>query len=118
MADVGLQPSQSLAERGVGGGSPRLSEDDTGWRPAGGVLPEEEEEEDEERGETAGVGPDPGTTGEPQRPGQQPGKGRPPADDEWRESGKKKHRRRPSKKKRRWKPYNKLTWEELFGEVR
>ncbi|XP_053550336.1 protein HEXIM1 [Bombina bombina] len=33
-------------------------------------------------------------------------------DEEWKELGKKKHRRRPSKKKRRWKPYNKLTWEE------
>ncbi|KAM5135043.1 protein HEXIM1-like [Mantella aurantiaca] len=33
-------------------------------------------------------------------------------EEQWKELGRKRHRRRPSKKKRPWKPYNKLTWEE------
>ncbi|NP_001090038.1 protein HEXIM1 [Xenopus laevis] len=33
-------------------------------------------------------------------------------EDDWKELGKKRHRRLRSKNKRRWKPYDKLTWEE------
>lgn len=86
MAEVGVQePCKSLA----GGGTLLAGQGDGGWQPRA----------EEGRGEC------------PRRrspcPEKQPQRG-----DEWKELGKKRHRRRPSKKKRRWKPYNKLTWEE------
>lgn len=98
MAEVGVQePCKSLA----GGGSLLAGQGDSGWQPR---AEEGRGEECQQRSPSALPCPvKPGQLGR--------GKSQQP-EDEWKELGKKRHRRRPSKKKRRWKPYNKLTWEE------
>ncbi|XP_040292893.1 protein HEXIM1 [Bufo bufo] len=109
MAEVGVQeptlPCKSLA----GGGSLLDSQEDSGWQPRA----EEEMGECQMRSpstlscpdkeDNGGNSPKPGHLGQGKSEQQE---------EEWKELGKKRHRRRPSKKKRRWKPYNKLTWEE------
>lgn len=94
MAEVGVQePCKSLA----GGGSLLAGQEDSGWQPEEGTG-----EECPMRSPSTLPCPDkPGHGGKSQQ-----------QEEEWKELGKKRHRRRPSKKKRRWKPYNKLTWEE------
>uniref|UniRef100_A0A8C5QAT7 HEXIM P-TEFb complex subunit 1 n=1 Tax=Leptobrachium leishanense TaxID=445787 RepID=A0A8C5QAT7_9ANUR len=52
---------------------------------------------------------DHGKVGGSQKPGQL-AKGK--QEEDGKQVGKRRHRRRPSKKKRKWKPYNKMTWEE------
>ncbi|KAM4622635.1 protein HEXIM1 [Discoglossus pictus] len=101
-------PCKSLAD----GVSALASEEDSGWQPK-----EEVEREECPRMDTTTLPvqeeKDQGTIDANQNPGPgQFGRAKSQQDEEWRELGKKKHRRRPSKKKRRWKPYNKLTWEE------
>lgn len=97
MAEVGVQePCKSLA----GGGSLLSGQGDSGWQPRA----------EEGRGECPRRSPS-APLPCPDKPGHR-GKSQPPEDAAWKELGKKRHRRRPSKKKRRWKPYNKLTWEE------
>ncbi|KAG8566645.1 hypothetical protein GDO81_013331 [Engystomops pustulosus] len=111
MAEVGVQeptlPCKSLA----GGGSLLASQEDSGWQPIA----------EEEGGECQRTDPSTlscpakedhdGKVGDYHKPGQL-ARGKSQQEEEWKELGKKRHRRRPSKKKRRWKPYNKLTWEE------
>ncbi|XP_075701487.1 protein HEXIM1 [Rhinoderma darwinii] len=111
MAEVGVQeptlPCKSLA----GGGSLLASQEDGGWQP----RTEEEIGECQMRDPSTLSCPDKedhgGSVGDCYKPGQLV-RGKSQQDEEWKELGKKRHRRRPSKKKRRWKPYNKLTWEE------
>ncbi|KAM8947707.1 protein HEXIM1 [Pelodytes ibericus] len=108
MAEVKVQETALPCKTLTGGGSVLPCEDDDGWRQRA----EEEKEVCPIRDASTPISPeeeDPNKVGGCQRPGQ-PGKGK--QEDEWKQMGKKRHRRRPSKKKRRWKPYNKLTWEE------
>lgn len=97
----------------AGGGSLLASqEEDSGWQPRA----------EEERGECLPRSPSTlscpeqevlgGKVDDGHKPPGQLSCGQSQQEEEWKELGKKRHRRRPSKKKRRWKPYNKLTWEE------
>ncbi|CAJ0936765.1 unnamed protein product [Ranitomeya imitator] len=110
MAEVGVQEPTLPCKGLSGGGSLLASQEDSGWQPRA----------EEERGEcqrnpstlACPVKEDQGVkVGDYPKPGQL-GRDKSQQDEEWKELGKKRHRRRPSKKKRRWKPYNKLTWEE------
>ncbi|XP_077108760.1 uncharacterized protein LOC143765705 [Ranitomeya variabilis] len=110
MTEVGVQepslPCKSLA----GGGSLQASQEDSGWQ----LRAEEERGECQRNPSTLScpVKEDQGVkVGDYPMPGQL-GRGKSQQDEEWKELGKKRHRRHPSKKKRKWKPYNKLTWEE------
>ncbi|XP_073537168.1 protein HEXIM1 [Phyllobates terribilis] len=111
MAEVGVQEPTLPCKTLAGGGSLLASREDSGWQPRaeeeGGVCQMRSPStlscpEKEDQG---------GKVGDYHKPGQL-GRGKSQQDEEWKELGKKRHRRRPSKKKRRWKPYNKLTWEE------
>ncbi|XP_053309217.1 protein HEXIM1 [Spea bombifrons] len=108
MAEVGVQETTVPCKSLTGGDSLLPCKDSDGW---GHKIKEEKEEclktdastlscpEEEDHNKVAGY----------QRPGQFV---KCKQEDEWKQLGKKRHRRRPSKNKRRWKPYNKLTWEE------
>ncbi|KAM4691664.1 protein HEXIM1 [Rhinophrynus dorsalis] len=100
MAEVGVCETTLACQSLAGGGSLLDSKRDSGWRP----TEEEETGECPQQEDIDKVGGD-------QKPGQL-GRAKYQQEEEWKQLGKKKHRRRPSKKKRRWKPYNKLTWEE------
>ncbi|XP_056405306.1 protein HEXIM1 [Hyla sarda] len=100
MAEVGVQESSLPCKSLAGGGSLLGSQEDSGWQP---------EEECQRRQPSTPTCPEKSDEGDCDKAGQL---SRGKEEEEWKELGKKRHRRRPSKKKRRWKPYNKLTWEE------
>ncbi|XP_069809223.1 protein HEXIM1 [Dendropsophus ebraccatus] len=105
MAEVGVQEKSLPCKSLAGGGSLLGSQDDSGWQQR---AAEEETRECQRRQHSTLSCPEKAKVGDCQKAGQlSQGK-----EEEWKELGKKRHRRRPSKKKRRWKPYNKLTWEE------
>ncbi|XP_075033448.1 protein HEXIM1 [Mixophyes fleayi] len=108
MTEVGVQEPTLPCKTLAGGGS-LLASKDSGWQ----------QRAEEERGECLRRNPstltcpeeDHDKVGDYQKPGQL-AHGKNQQEEEWKELGKKRHRRLPSKKKRRWKPYSKLTWEE------
>ncbi|CAH2302734.1 HEXIM1 [Pelobates cultripes] len=112
MAEVGVQEPTLPCKTLTGEGSmlPCKDSSDDGWQQRA----EEEEEEKEEcldrdAATLACPEEDYDKEGGSQKPGQL---ARGKQEDDWKQVGKKRHRRRPSKKKRKWKPYNKMTWEE------
>ncbi|KAE8575374.1 hypothetical protein XENTR_v10003811 [Xenopus tropicalis] len=104
MSELGI--CKSLA----GGGSLLASKEGSGWQPVEEVEREEHPVRDPNP-VSCREQKDPDKEGGCQKPGQL-AKAKPQQEGDWKELGKKRHRRLPSKNKRKWKPYCKLTWEE------
>ncbi|KAG8446965.1 hypothetical protein GDO86_014417 [Hymenochirus boettgeri] len=111
MSEVGICESALPCKSLASGGSLLASKEASGWKPMEEVEREEcliskpsaesypdQEDPDKEEGSFEKLG--------------HLDKAKDHPDEEWKELGKKRHRRLRSKKKRRYKPYNKLTWEE------